>query len=249
MPLQTGDWEIDGNGSRGVLAIQAIDAQGRLNATVYGQRVVGWWDEQRRRITFLRLINPNDPTSFQSFRGYGWDEDPNTTGGKPHYLAGSFETYAGAGGTAARPSYGWFAFPGSPFFLPLAPEGNKDMPLQTGDWEIDANGSRGVLAIQAIDAQGRLNATVYGERVVGWWDEQDRRITFLRLINPNDPTSFQSFSGYGWEEHPNMPGGTHHYLAGSFETYAGAGGIAARPSYGWFAVHHRTFLPPPGPDF
>jgi hypothetical protein len=105
--LRTGNWNIDGNGSRGILAIQAVDAQGRLNATVYGQRVVGWWDEEDRRITLLRLINPNDPTSFQSFSGYGWDEAAGAD--RRYYLAGSFETYAGAGGTAARPTYGWYA--------------------------------------------------------------------------------------------------------------------------------------------
>ena len=117
--------------------------------------------------------------------------------------------------------------------------------LQTGNWDIDGNGSRGVLAIQAVDAQGRLNATVYGQRVVGWWDEQDRRITFLRLINPNDPTSFQSFSGYAWDEppDPDRPGRTTYYLAGSFETYAGAGGTAARPTYGWFARHQQPAPP------
>src|SRR5438874_1669132 len=96
--LLTGNWNIDGNGSRGTLAIQGVDAQGRLNATVYGQRVVGWWDEDDRRITFLRLINPNDPTSFQSFSGYAWDDPPGPSV-HVYYLAGSFETYAGAGGT------------------------------------------------------------------------------------------------------------------------------------------------------
>jgi hypothetical protein len=105
--LQTGNWNIDGNGSHGILAIQGVDAQGRLNATVYGQRVVGWWDEEDRRITFLRLIDPHDPTSFQSFSGYAWDEQSGPD--RDYYLAGSFETYAGAGGTAAKPTYGWFA--------------------------------------------------------------------------------------------------------------------------------------------
>src|SRR5215831_8122757 len=50
------------------------------------------------------------PTSFQSFSGYGWEEATEPASNvRVYYLAGSFETYAGAGGTAARPTYGWFA--------------------------------------------------------------------------------------------------------------------------------------------
>ena len=103
------------------------------------------------------------------------------------------------------------------------------MPLMTGNWNINANGSHGVLNIIGVDSQGRLNATVYGDQVVGWWDEEDRRITFLRQ---RDGQAIQSFSGYTWDE-----AAAHHihYLAGSFETYAGGGGTAARPTYGWFA--------------
>jgi hypothetical protein len=48
-----------------------------------------------------------------------------------------------------------------------------------------------MLAIQGVGAQGRLNATVYGQPLVGWWDEEDRRITFLRLINRRTQAHFK----------------------------------------------------------
>jgi hypothetical protein len=110
--------------------------------------------------------------------------------------------------------------------------------LQTGTWQVDGNGSRGDLIIQGIDSRGRVSGTIYGQSINGWWDEDARRITFLRVPNQQDPRSEQTFDGYAWDE----PAGadTDFFLAGSFETYAGGGGSAKRPTYGWFARMHRV---------
>ncbi len=107
MALVAGKWDINGNGAEGTLVIQGVDGQGRLQGTVFGQKLVGWWDEEDKRITFLRVSDPANPASFQTFSGYHWDEEKGF--GRIHYLAGSFETYAGGGGSAKRPTYGWYA--------------------------------------------------------------------------------------------------------------------------------------------
>ncbi|SRR6266508_4943686 len=101
------------------------------------------------------------------------------------------------------------------------------------NWEINANGAHGALNITSIDAQGRLQGMVFGQKLVGWWDDEDQRMAFLRIGDPNDPASCQSFIGYAWTK--GSPGVTTFFLAGSFDTYAGGGGSAKRPSYGWFA--------------
>lgn len=108
--LAEGTWSVEGNGYRGELVIQGVDAQGRVSGTIYGQQISGWWDEAAGRLTFLRMGDPADPTSYQAWDGYQWDDlNPQPGENKRSHLAGSFETFAGAGGTAQRPTYGWYA--------------------------------------------------------------------------------------------------------------------------------------------
>jgi hypothetical protein len=109
------------------------------------------------------------------------------------------------------------------------------MALETGTWTIDGNGSRGDLIIQGIANDGSLTGTAYGQEIEGWWDEQAQRISFVRLLNPSDHKQIQAFVGYHWRENVGSPSGTTFYLAGSFDTFAGAGGKASQPAYGWFA--------------
>lgn len=99
--LKNGNWNINGNGFPGVLAISGIAGDGALTGTVYGNKILGFWDEPSRRITFMRLTQPSDPASFQVYNGYLMTD--NTT------LAGSFEGFQGSGATAERSVFGWFA--------------------------------------------------------------------------------------------------------------------------------------------
>jgi hypothetical protein len=99
-PVQ--QWLINGNGDLGILNITAVDGQGNLTATAYGQRVVGLWDPDAQRIAFARLIDPSDPSSWQTYTGYLIDTDPPV-------LAGSFDALSHGGGAASRATYGWVA--------------------------------------------------------------------------------------------------------------------------------------------
>lgn len=70
MALWTGDWDINGNGWEGKLTITAVDAQGRVTGSVYGDQILGFWDDVSKKITFMRLTNPGDPSTFQTYTGY-----------------------------------------------------------------------------------------------------------------------------------------------------------------------------------
>jgi hypothetical protein len=117
MALPTGLWQLNGNGFKGDLNIQAVDAQGNLNGTVYGQQILGFWDEGAQKITFMRIINPNDPSTFQIFTGFMYDSNAPLFGeaGNPpnpqnfKILNGFFEAFGGTGAVAQRVLYGWMA--------------------------------------------------------------------------------------------------------------------------------------------
>lgn len=100
--LTSGNWKINGNGFEGTLLINPPDASGNLvNCLVYGNPVVGFWDEPSRKITFIRVLKQNDPSSLQIYTGYLMKDKK--------LLAGSFQGFKGTGATATQSTFGWFA--------------------------------------------------------------------------------------------------------------------------------------------
>src|SRR6516162_7455482 len=65
----TGTWKVNGNGFEGELVIKSV-ADGKVEGTIYGQPIVGTYDEKTKRLNFLRLQDPKDPTTFQAWTGY-----------------------------------------------------------------------------------------------------------------------------------------------------------------------------------
>jgi kumamolisin len=104
-----GTWDVNGNGFPGVLSIPSIDAQGNLgaNCTIYGQRIFGLWNASAQMLTFMRIISPSDPSTFQVYTGYLMQPQPGS--GFPVSLAGPFQAFPGSGAVAQRPLYGWYA--------------------------------------------------------------------------------------------------------------------------------------------
>lgn len=110
-----------------------------------------------------------------------------------------------------------------------------------GTWELNANGYNGTLEIPNIDAAGRLvGATVFGNNIIGFWDEEAKKITFLRSTKVGDHSADQIFTGYYFTSGPEGPYKSVNYLTGSFEAFEGAGGTANRVLFGWFARQRRT---------
>jgi hypothetical protein len=108
--LKTGNWTLNGNGSPGSLVIPAIDAKGNIikmtdasskeiKPTAYGNDIIGFWDEDAHKLTFIRVIDKNNPIANQIYTGYLLDDKIT--------IAGSFEAFQG--GSALRTVYGWYA--------------------------------------------------------------------------------------------------------------------------------------------
>ena len=111
MALLTGTWSMNGNGHLGQLIINSVDAQGKLNGTVYGQAIEGFWDDRSQKITFIRVTSTTDPSRLQIYTGFQFKTPPNPGGGQnfSYTLSGYFEAFAGTGAVAHRTLYGWYA--------------------------------------------------------------------------------------------------------------------------------------------
>jgi hypothetical protein len=106
-------WKINGNGYKGDLVISSVDSAGRVSGTVYGNEIRdGFWDEDAQKITFTRITQADDPSTFQKYTGYLFKNPIGSPGpGEDitYTLAGYFEALSGTGGTPERPLYGWYA--------------------------------------------------------------------------------------------------------------------------------------------
>jgi hypothetical protein len=105
--LPTGDWEFNGNGFTGTLKILSIDENGNVQGSVFGNSIIGFWDEDAQKITFIRITDSKDPSTLQFHTGYMFPNEEDA--GKLYTLTGSFEGFSGTGAKAQRTTYGWYA--------------------------------------------------------------------------------------------------------------------------------------------
>src|SRR5438105_570054 len=77
--------------------------------------------------------------------------------------------------------------------------------LPIGAWTIDANGFVGDLDI-SLDMAGNVTGTAYGQTILGFWDEDAKKIVFVRVIDSADPSSFQIFTGYFFQDPLQLSG-------------------------------------------
>lgn len=114
------------------------------------------------------------------------------------------------------------------------------MALPAGDWAIDANGFRGTMTIRGVDAAGNLDASLVidaprADQMIGFWADVAKKITFIRVLNPQDPSANQIYTGFYFNNERDRPTDVTHTLSGFFEAFQGTGGIAERVLYGWVA--------------
>jgi hypothetical protein len=104
MPLKLQQWEMVANGFSMKFHPKSIDGSGNLKGEiVHGsktQSIEGFWNEDARRVTFLRVIDPAKPSTAQVYTGYLADEGQ---------LAGTFEAFSGTGATREQTVFGWSA--------------------------------------------------------------------------------------------------------------------------------------------
>jgi hypothetical protein len=109
--------------------------------------------------------------------------------------------------------------------------------LPLGTWEVNAGGDRGPLHLVSVSPQGELRGTLFGQEMVGVWDEHAQKVMFVRTPNLAVPSTAQLYIGYLFRTPGGLRGeGTATYtLAGSFTAVAGPGVTASRTTYGWYA--------------
>jgi hypothetical protein len=131
-------------------------------------------------------------------------------------------------------------------FGPLRTRGpGREWPapsLPLGTWEVNASGDRGPLQIASVSRQGELWGLLFGKAIVGFWNELAQQITFVRIMDPAEPSTTQHFTGYLFRNSGGLHGvGNATYtLAGSFTALAGTGATATRATYGWYAQQGAT---------
>lgn len=106
------NWTLNANGHIDGLRF-SYTSQGSVSGIMFDDdRILGFWDHNSQKIIFIRLDNPSDPTSFQIYTGFLFKDTTTNSLGMPlcyQTLSGSFLTPAGAGGSATRNEYGWYA--------------------------------------------------------------------------------------------------------------------------------------------
>ena len=63
-----------------------------------------------------------------------------------------------------------------------------------------------------------------------------RRSRFVRVINQNDPSTNQIYTGFRFDNERDHLTDRTHTLTGCFEAFQGTGAVASRVLYGWVAV-------------
>jgi hypothetical protein len=103
-----------------------------------------------------------------------------------------------------------------------------------GVWNINANGFTGDLVVTSYNpANGQILGHVFGNSIFGSWDDNSKRISFVRIIDLFNPSTYQIYTGY------LFTGPKHQYtMAGSFEAFYGTGATVERPLFGWVASRY-----------
>jgi hypothetical protein len=120
-------------------------------------------------------------------------------------------------------------------FGALAAPFAQALNLPVGDWQVNANGFHGLLRITGVNIVGDIlpGSSIFGNRIVGFYDRTSARINFIRIIPTTSPTGPQIYNGYLFRDIPNP---RLWELTGEFSAYRGSGGVAQRIDYGWVAT-------------
>jgi hypothetical protein len=242
-------WSVLVNGDLGELAYHA-DTQGRVTGTLFGDQIIGLWDGGTGKVTFTRIPKSKQPDAYQFYTGYhfSWSAPDGTP---REGLAGSFDAFAGSGGTYDQVTFGWYGllhrsppYDGSILF--------EDMktPDVSGASFVNANGYRGPSSVvvqpvlEPLDAPAPkylVKGKIFGDEVTGF--AAGGRVAFVRIPpvqvtqgggDGRKPETYQVYSGYS----ARLAFGNVdiHVVAGSFVSLAGSFATPQRCVYGWYGI-------------
>jgi len=132
------------------------------------------------------------------------------------------------------------------FALTLAPvlaaEASTTPPMfPTGCWTANANGQTAQICIPSLEPDGSFAGTMvfegYTNAITGLWASGAQQLSFLRLGIPDNPLTYQAFTGFLFPADSANPTGPQ-MLSGSFSVYGpGGGAVQSRNLFGWVASH------------
>jgi hypothetical protein len=104
--------------------------------------------------------------------------------------------------------------------------------LPTGKWTIHGSEEEGELDISAVDSQGKLTATAFGDKITGSFNTLSGEISFTRREGGAIDT-FQVYTGY---VSTSKAGSGHHtfILGGSYSNVVA--GVVPLERLGWYAT-------------
>jgi hypothetical protein len=114
MPSPIGTWNLQGDFLDGTLIIETIDATGNLTqVTLDGEQLLGFWNEDAQKLTFLRTNSPPNSQATPEFlarlivfTGYLISNEAGSLA-----FAGTYQSFQGSGATSGRSVFGWYALP------------------------------------------------------------------------------------------------------------------------------------------
>jgi hypothetical protein len=104
--------------------------------------------------------------------------------------------------------------------------------LPTGKWSIHGNEEEGELNISAVDNQGNLTATAFGDNITGSFNTLSGEISFTRRQGGAIDT-FQVYTGY--ISISKAGSGHHRFLLGGYYSNVIAG-VVPLQRLGWYAT-------------
>ena len=111
------------------------------------------------------------------------------------------------------------------------------MPLQTGDWKINRNGSVGVLSITSVAGSGTVAGSLEGQPISGFWDEITQRLTFS---TGQVQTGASAFFGFLTPDQHRMPGITGDGVVTLVGYYTVVPSQDEVQRFGWYAQMGTT---------
>jgi hypothetical protein len=181
-------WKINGNGSPGEIVISQAYPSGRIEGTMYGDRIVGYFAWIERTMVLVRYSAASSNPS-QAFVGTVSD-DGQTWSGRFYGLDMSW-----SGATEAQNAFAFTATrmtatfpPAPPAVMPGVMYGRPELSSQFAIHNRPkeyATGWAGTLSIQSgansNPNQGQLDGTVFGDPFIGTYASHTGTIAFLRL--------------------------------------------------------------------
>lgn len=107
-----------------------------------------------------------------------------------------------------------------------------------GSWSIVLSGKEMSLVLKSDDA-GNLSGSLDDRPVIGFWDADAHKISFVSMQDPTRLETTQVFTGYLSSAVQGIDL-IHYTLMGTYQAFSGDGITAKNNTFGWTASMNRV---------